>query len=160
MQLHLDVDGIFLNLAVKGYRRNNRTEYGCTWCQVDFSLVAGDWLNFSRRNDEILTAEEVDDFIVILERLLKNELESSTEMGFAEPDFLLKFYPKNSRQGGPQMEWQIRFWNQGGLTENYFSLKLGTAEIEAVWVYLKFVQGTLPEKDVTIQKLLEQGTLR
>ena len=161
MRLCLDVSGISFSFEIKDYSRKNRTEYGCTWCQADISLRSGDWLNFNKKDQEILTAEEVDDWSEELERLLNNQMQAPEKMGFIEPDLFMEFYPERCGERGSYMEWQIYFWSEDGwATDNYLSLDFERAELEALEVYLKLVQGSLSENDEAVQKLMQQEILR
>lgn len=150
MRLCLDVSGILFSFEIKDYSRKNRTEYGCTWCQVNFSLVAENWLNYEIKNAEVMTAEEIDELTERLQRLLNGELREPEKVGLIEPDFILHLYPDQTNQSEPVMEWRVYFWDgERGLTANYLSLNFGKAEMEALLSYLKTVQGiSLEENEI------------
>ena len=138
MQLQLALSGIAAEIEIKGYSPNNRTEYGCTWCQIDYSLKAEPWLKYEKSDAEVLTAEEIDYVTENLEQLLNGQLCGRKVMNFIEPDFAFALC---QQEDTIHMDWKIRFWEkEKGLTANYLSVRLYLDEIEKLWKYLRTIQ--------------------
>lgn len=144
MQLQLELDGINVALVIKGYTKSDRTEYGCTWCTVDYSFKDKPWLCYEKRNAEILTAEEVDFLTVKLKELLDGQINETIRVDFIEPDFQFELYRCENEVC---MDWKVYFWHpQKGLTGNSLSVLLCRTEIEKFWEYLTGVQQNTKEK--------------
>ena len=144
MQLQLKLDGINVTLVINGYTTSDRTEYGCTWCTVDYSFKDKPWLCYEKRNAEILTAAEVDFLTVKLKELLDGQINETIRVDFIEPDFQFELYRCENEVC---MDWKVYFWHpQKGLTGNSLSVLLCRTEIEKFWEYLTGVQQNTKEK--------------
>ena len=138
MQLQLTLNGIAAEIEIKGYSVKHRSEYGCTWCQIDYALKAEPWLKYEKRNAEVLTAEEIDCVTGRLEQLLNGQLCGREVLNFIEPDFVFVLCQQEKTI---HMDWKIYFWEkENGLTANYLSVRLYLDEIEKLWKYLKSIQ--------------------
>ena len=138
MQLELELSGVSVQIEIKGYTKEHRTEYGCTWCQVSFSFKSESWLNYEKYNNEVLTSEEVDVLAENLEQLLKGQIRSRVEVNFIEPDFQ---FILSKQEDGICADWRVHLWEkEKGLTGNYFSVRLYRSEIEKLWNYLNAIQ--------------------
>ena len=172
MWLKLNLDGIVLSLRIRQYQKVEDVNWDLTWCKTDFSFISEPWLNYSKENDEMLLAREVDDLAEVLEKLLTDQLSAPTEFACIEPDFVFELHPKEDLRKDPRylyirpgseiadidMEWKVFFWD-GGLTGNYLSVALARPDIECLLTYLKVVTGQLSEKDAEVQTLIAKGIL-
>ena len=171
MWLKMDLDGIILSLQIRDYVKTSHDDWDSRWCKVDFSLVSKPetWLNYRITNDETLLASEIDDLSRALERLLKDRLTSPIEFNCIEPDFHFMLNPKKDLRDDPKytyvrpgyeivdidMEWKTSFWD-GGLTENYLSVRLYREEIEQLLLYLQLISGTRSVGDPAIGQLIQK----
>ncbi len=113
----LDIDGITVNLGIKGYRTSSKDNWDVEWCNCDFLMEFNKWLNYAFYDREILLMCEVEELEKMLTKFINNEIKEYTELSFIEPDFEFKLYPDNI------LEWEIHFWN-GGLTANFLTITL------------------------------------
>ena len=172
MWLQLNLDGIVLSLRIRQYKRVKADDWDSTWCETDFSLISEPWLDYSKENDEILLAREVDNLAEALEKLLDDQLSAPTEFACIEPDFILELHPKEDLRNNPNyvyirpvceiadiyLEWKVFFWHSG-MTDNYISVTLTRPDVECLVTYLKVVTGQLSEKDTEVQTLISKGIL-
>lgn len=172
MWLKLNLDGIVLSLRIRQYKKVKADDWDSTWCKTDFSFMSEPWLNYSKEDDEVLLAREVDELVEALEKLLTDQLYEPTELTCIEPDFIFELNPKEDLRKNPRylyiqpgceiadidLEWKVFFWNEG-LTGNYLSVALARPDIECLLTYLKVVTGQLSEKDADVQTLIEKGIL-
>ena len=172
MWLKLNLDGIVLSLRIRQYKKVEADAWDSTWCKTDFSFVSEPWLNYSKENDEVLLAREVDELAEALEKLLTDQLSEPTEFTCIEPDFIFELNPKEDLRNNPRyvyirpgceiadidLEWKVFFWHEG-LTGNYLSVALARPDIECLLAYLKVVTGQLSEKDIEVQTLIAKGIL-
>ena len=172
MWLKLNLDGIVLSLRILQYKKVKADDWDSTWCKTDFSFMSEPWLNYSKEDDEVLLAREVDELVEALEKLLTDQLYEPTEFTCIEPDFIFELNPKEDLRKNPRylyiqpgceiadidLEWKVFFWNEG-LTGNYLSVALARPDIECLLTYLKVVTGQLSEKDAEIQTLIAKGIL-
>ncbi len=170
MWLKMDICGIIFQLCVRDYRDNPKEDY--EWCSIGISYASGQWLNYTRESDETLTSYEVKDILGNIKKLLNNEMTEPYELEFIEPDFHLIFNPQKDLREDPKytyikegyeiedidMDWRIFFWD-GGLTDNFLSLKFYRSDVEILCDYLKYVVGELSEESPQIQKLIQRGIL-
>ena len=141
MWLNLNVNGIKVQLRIKGYKLSNKECWDCQWCNCDFSFSSGDWLNYHKEDDEVLLSCEIEMLESTLSMLLNDEIKEDKEIDFIEPDFVFHIYPKDNLENYASdiyVEWKIYFWN-GGLTENYIAITLDRAEIIILRDYLSSV---------------------
>ena len=172
MWLKLNLDGIVLSLRIRQYKKVKADDWDSTWCKTDFSFMSEPWLNYSKEDDEVLLAREVDELVEALEKLLTDQLYEPTELTCIEPDFIFELNPKEDLRKNPRylyiqpgcemadidLEWKVFFWYEG-LTGNYLSVALARPDIECLLTYLKVVTGQLSEKDAEIQTLIAKGIL-
>ena len=154
MWLKLDLDGIIFQLQIRGYRASSKEKWDSQWCKTDFSFSSGDWLNYSKQNDEIFLSYEIEELANNLDKLLKDELTEITEMECTEPDFKFILHPKRDLRNDPRytyvqegheivdisMEWTVTFWHEG-LTNNYLSVEFDRDDIQYLLKYLNLVIG-------------------
>lgn len=173
MWLKLNLEGIVVNLRIRQYTKPDKNNWDYTWCKVDFSFCSNPWLDYKKENCEVLLAQEVDDLIEALENLLSDKLSEPSEFSFVEPDFVFNLSPKEDLRNNPRIlyvrpgcefsdiyiEWQVHFWDEGGLTANFLTVTLGQEEIEYLLTYLKTVTGELSEQDSKVQELIIKGVI-
>lgn len=152
MRLRLDLQGMRIDLEIKGYHNSNSNNKFDNWCQVSYSFVFPDCINYSKQDDEILLSCEVEDLKEMLDDFIDGKITEKITQGFIEPDFEFVFIPpRNKFETGecvcattgfemspPVVEWKIQLWD-GGLTDNYFSTTLTMEEIKAFRDYLSKV---------------------
>ena len=172
MWLKLNLDGIVMSLRIRQYKKVEADDWDSTWCKTDFSFISEPWLKYTKEDDEVLLAREVDDLVEALEKLLTDQLSAPTEFACIEPDFIFELTPKEDLRNNPRyvyirpgceiadidLEWKVFFWHEG-LTGNYLSVALARPDIECLLTYLKVVTGQLSEKDAEVQSLIAQGIL-
>ena len=166
MWIKLNLDGIVLRMRIRQYKKVEADDWDSTWCKTDFSFISEPWLKYTKEDDEVLLAREVDDLVEALEKLLTDQLSAPTEFACFE------LTPKEDLRNNPRyvyirpgceiadidLEWKVFFWHEG-LTGNYLSVALARPDIECLLTYLKVVTGQLSEKDAEVQSLIAQGIL-
>ena len=173
MWFRLDLDGIVLNLQIKGYVKTAREDWDSVWCSVDFSFVSEPWLNYSKLDAEIFLASEIDDLIEAFDALLMDRITEQQEFTCIEPDFTFILNPKEDVRDNPRVlyvrpgsdtiidasvEWQVSFWN-GYLTANFLSLTLDRKDIEYFLTYLRLVAGRIAKDDPAVVELMQKDIL-
>lgn len=154
MAFNLNVDGMEIYLNINGYEKTNSDNWDSTWCQVDFSFMFPDCINYSKNNDEVLLACEIESLENGLTNLLENRIDKKTLLSFIEPDFNFELYPRHLitdedpnviyvRPGYESIDvsanWIVNLWSCGALTDNYFSVALGRDDITQLRDYLRSV---------------------
>ena len=172
MWLKLDLSGIRLSMQIRNYRKVSADDWHSTWCKTDFSFVSDEWLNYSKDNDEVFLACEIEDLAKALDDLLNDRLNALTEFSCIEPDFNFVLNPKKDLRLDPKvlyvkpgceivdigMEWKISFWYDG-LTDNYLSVALDRTDIECFLLYLRLVMGEVQESSPEIKALMGKGII-
>ena len=147
MWFDIDVDGVRIQMQVKGYEKSNKQNWDDLWCTCDFAFSSGSWLNYHKESDETLLSCEIEQLAKALSELLDNKLTDIKEIECLEPDFRFKLYPQidlKGRQGySPDfdiqdvyLEWRVYFWCEGGITDNHLTVILDRDEIEKLKDYL------------------------
>ena len=72
MWIKLNLDGIVLRMRIRQYKKVEADDWDSTWCKTDFSFISEPWLKYTKEDDEVLLAREVDDLVEALEKLLTN----------------------------------------------------------------------------------------
>ncbi|MDD2300864.1 MAG: hypothetical protein WC147_03490 [Syntrophomonas sp.] len=171
MRLKLDLDGIIFQLQIRDYRYSSKEDWD-SWCKTDFSFTSGDWLKYSKQNDEVFLSCEIEELANKLDKLLKDELTEVTEMEFIEPDFKLIFHPKKDLKNDPKysyvkkgfeivdvsMEWTVTFWHEG-LTNNYLSVEFDRDDIHYIFNYLNLIMGKIDKQSKMISEMLAKGII-
>lgn len=167
--LRLDLDGVILNMQIRGYAKSSKLNWDEAWCDVEYSFVCEPWFNYGADN-EMLLAGEVENLAKMLDDLLSNRMEEAKEFECIEPDFKFVLNPKKDLRLDPKcscirpgceikdigMEWRIPFWYG---TENYMSVMFYREDIEDLLVYLKLVMGVLSRKDEVVQQRIQRKVL-
>lgn len=144
-----NLDGIELELSIRGYRRT-RDPFD-VWCKCDFSLRSGQWLNYWFKDDETLNAGEIDELYNALQSLLDGTMKKPEQIICIEPDFEFRLYPADRHRSeiyGAEslvheiddiyVDWRVYFWDSG-LMNNYLSVKLYRDDIKALYEYLESI---------------------
>ena len=172
MWIKLDLCGIIVSLRIRQYKKVDDAHWDSVWCKTDFSFISEPWLNYAKKDEELLLAREVDDLADALEKLLNDQLSAPTEFACIEPDFIFELNPKEDLTNNPDhvyirpgyeikdidLKWKVFFWDEG-LSGNYLSVELIRPDIECLLTYLKVVTGQLPEKDAEVQTLIAKGII-
>lgn len=152
MCLVIDARGITVTLKINDYQPSVDEGWESQWCRCDHSFCSGDWLHYSRENDEILLSREVEELADKLTGLLNGELPEITELRCMEPDYVFRLHPGRDLRQDPRytyiqpgyefadiyVEWQVFFWYEG-LTDNFLTVTLGREEIVQLRDYLSSV---------------------
>lgn len=174
MWLSLDLEGIGFRFRIRNYRQYSAEEilnYE-NWTRIDLSLQAGEWLNYHVTNDEIMMTNEIEDLRDHLELLLTDGLTEEYRLELLEPDFVFALHPKEDVRNNPtivyvrpgheivdiDVDMEIAFWHEG-LTANRLILSFDREEINALWLYLCMISGTIDKQDSSIQALSVSGYL-
>lgn len=153
MALNLDLCGIQLNFAIHNYKPSAENDRFATWCNVDFHIRSGNWLDY-QIDGELLMNDEVVEILTRIEDILNCGVGEPSVWQCIEPDFRFTFHPKKDLTKDPRytyvapgheiedikLEWSVYFWD-GGLTENRLTLVLFRKDIVALQQYLKTVVG-------------------
>ncbi len=172
MWFHLDLDGIDFHFRISKYRKSIQAIWDEQWCKVDLTLQSENWLNY-QTSSEMLLSCEVEELRNKLSVLLSNELKSSEELEFIEPDLSLILNPQKDLSLDPNYTYvapgheiadidadiHIHLWN-GGLTANYISLCFGREDIEAFRSYLNLITNQIQSDDPSIKKLIDSDIIR
>lgn len=172
MWLKLDLDGIIFQLQIRGYRPSTKENWDDNWCRVSLSLTSRNWLDYSIREDEVLLSAEIETLAEDLSKLLNDDFSEILETDCIEPDFRFKLHPKKDLRDDPKytyvqegyeiedisMEWIISFWD-GGLTDNFLSLKFCRDDIKYLSNYLNIVMGEIDKQNEIINQMINKGVL-
>lgn len=131
----LNIDGIQFEFVIEDYRPSTREHWDDEWCVITASAIGGG-LNYSIRSS-CMCCCEVEWLYNKLKELADGIMTEETEISFVEPDFEYKLYPNN--QGAYYVEWTFNLWNEGVLTNNWFTLTFIDEEILEIIKYLKTV---------------------
>jgi hypothetical protein len=148
MALNLDLCGIQLDFAVHNYKHSSKNDRFTTWCNVDFHIRSGNWLDFQTEG-ELLMNDEVDEILSRIEDTLNGGVGDPSVLECVEPDFRFTFHPQKDLTKDPRytyvapgheiedikLEWSVYFWD-GRLTENRLTLVLPRKDIVALRQYL------------------------
>lgn len=171
MWLKLNLDGIELNIEIKGYQNSTYNNWDDEWCTVKINVQSENWLNYSQSGD-LLLACEVEEILSMFEDLKKDKIPESREVEFIEPDIKFVLNPKKDLRDDPRFtyvkpgceivdinaEIRVSFWN-AGLTANYLSLSMDEEDISAFIIYLKVITKRISKKDEDVHALLQKGIL-
>ena len=162
MWFKLDLNGIVMNMRIKGYEPSQKDNWDNQWCDTDFSFVSDPWLNYRRDNACVMLSCEVESLANALDDLLSGNLSEVKTIECLEPDFKFTLHPKIDLRNSPQytyvkegyefqdvyMDMKISFWNEG-LTDNFLSLTFGRNDIEHFKNYLFTIIGNSNEPTQT-----------
>lgn len=171
MWLKLDLDGIKLYFKITGYKEFTSTNWYDEWCGVELTVQTERWLNYTQSGD-LLLACEVKEILSLFEDLTEDKFKESKKVDFIEPDFKFVLNPKKDLRNDSQYtyvrpgyeivdinaEFKISFWN-GGITENYLSLRMDREDINAFITYLRVITEQISKADASVQSLLNKGIL-
>lgn len=172
MWFKLNLDGIAMNLRIKGYESSDQGIWESQWCDVDFSFIGESWLNYQQKNDEVFLACEVEELAQALDDLLADKLSEEKTIACIEPDFNFILYPKQDLRADPNniyipkgceiidicMDMKIYFWHNG-LTSNYLSITFDRTDIQYFRNYLFYIIGKLKDDDKPILDMIDKGIL-
>ena len=171
MWLRTDIDGIFLNLLIKGYATTSDSDWGDQWCDVECLFSTDQGLALSACGS-IMLSDEVDELVHQLECLLNDQVTEDTVIDLVEPDFKFILRPKRDLRKTGQysyikegfeiedisMEWQTFLWN-GAPTKNYLTVTFYREDIEILLTYLSLISEKLSDSDPSVVFLCEKGLL-
>lgn len=172
MWLKLDLEGMKVQLQIKGYQPSSRDYWDFQWCKVDFVFVFPGCINYTKQDDEVLLSCEVEELESKLDDFINDKIIKSETLEFIEPDFVFEFQPSyNMVEAGvcsyaapghemsaAIMVWKVHLW-QGGLTDNYFSTTLGKEDMKNLRDYLRLVMGKLSKDSIEIRELVGKGMI-
>ena len=102
MWFKLNLNGIVMNMRIKGYEPSEKDKWDYQWCDVDFSFIGESWLNYQRDNDEVLLSCEVEELAQALDDLLADRLLEVKTIECIEPDFNFILHPKRDLRNDPK----------------------------------------------------------
>lgn len=172
MWLKMDLDGVILDIQIRGYVPSSKEDWDSQWCKTDFSFSSGQWLNYRKEDDEVFLSCEIEELSSTIDKLLKDELHEIAEIACIEPDFHFFFHPKRDLRKDPaytyvregfeiediHAECTIAFWHEG-LTDNYLSVSLDRHDLICLRSYLLLIMGKLGEESPEITQMLGKGIL-
>lgn len=170
MWLKLDLEGMKLELQIKGYQPSNIENRNDQWCKVDFSFRFQECINYSRQDDEVFLSCEIETLESKLDDFIEDKIKEKETLDFLEPDFEFVFFPNyNKGESGAStyaapehemsvaiVEWKVNLWCHG-LTDNYFSNSLVKEECIVFRDYLRLVMGKLNKNSIVIQEYAKAG---
>lgn len=135
--LHLDLDGLELQLKINQFREDlpGESEYD-NWCYMDFAVMRnGVDIYHNHKNYSWLTCDEVKELRDTIAGVLDGSITEDKELGFLEPDMEFKF---EFYDGKCSADMILSYWDKGGvLTANRLVLCLGTYDLEQMLHYLQ-----------------------
>lgn len=172
MWFKLNLNGIVMNLRIKGYEPSEKEKWDYQWCDVDFSFVGESWLNYQRDNDEVLLSCEVEELAQALDDLLADRLLEVKTIECIEPDFNFILHPKRDLRNDPKytyiqkgyeiadiyMDMKIFFWNEG-LTDNFLSITFDRTDLQYLRDYLLLIIGKMDKENSAIKEMVSKGIL-
>lgn len=172
MWLKLDLEGMKVQLQIKGYEPSSRDHWDFQWCKVDFTFVFPGCLNYMKQDDEVLLSCEVEELEAKLDDFINDKIIKSETLEFIEPDFVFEFQPgynmveagvcsyaaPGHEMSAAFMVWKVRLW-QDGLTDNYFSTTLEKEDMRILRDYLRLVVGKLGKDSIEIRELVAKGII-
>ncbi len=136
--MRIKYDELSISFKLTNYTGNKRE---WTKCDASFAFKR---IKYAIKESEVFLCEEVIFLRDALKKLLENKYKSTTQLGFAEPDFefelipLEKFKDNNGNAFIQDISllWRIYFWSKNGLTNNYLTFTLYRKHIKQLYDYL------------------------
>ena len=172
MWLRLDLEGMKVQLQIKGYQPSSRDYWDFQWCKVDFAFAFPECINYTKQDDEVLLSCEVEELEAKLDDFINDKIIKSETLEFIEPDFVFELRPGYNKveagvcsyaapgheMSAAFMAWKVRLW-QDGLTDNYFSTTLDKEDMRILRDYLRLVMGKLSKDCIEIRELVAKGMI-
>ena len=172
MWFKLNLNGIVMHMRIKDYEPSKNNIWDCQWCSIDFSFTSEPWLNYQCDNNSVMLSCEVETLVDALDALLNDKLIDVKTIECIEPDFNFILHPKRDLRNDPKytyvqegyeiediyMDMKISFWN-GGLTDNFLSVRFDRNDIQYFRNYLLWVIGKVDKKDAEILDMIKNGIL-
>lgn len=172
MWLNLDLEGMKIELNIKGYQPSDRVCWDCQWCNVDFLFVFSDCIKYSRKDDEVMLSCEIETLESMIDDFINDRTKEKETLELIEPDFVFVFIPSYNKvkseeysyvtsgheTSAAMMEWKVNLWS-GGLTCNYFSTTLDKDEMRIMRDYLRLVIGKTNIESDDIKEHIESGVI-
>lgn len=151
MKLNLNVEGIAIELEIKEYKKTKKDD-NPIFCECSYSFTSKNWLNYSKKDDQIIACDEVDFLFEKLKELVNDELINDEEIEFWEPDFSFELITKKDLRKDKRytyiakgfeitdicLKWFVHFWDEdGALSENYLCITLAREDINKLIDYLE-----------------------
>ena len=95
MWLKLNLDGIVLSMRIRQYKKVEADDWD-SWCKTDFSFISEPWLKYTKEDDEVFLAREVDDLVEALEKLLTDQLSAPPSLPVLSLTFFLSLLQKKT----------------------------------------------------------------
>ncbi len=173
MKFSLNLNGIVMNLNIKGYEPYEKDKWEYQWCNVDFSFISAPWLNYKCDNDEVLLSCEVEELADSIDDLLTDKLSEVKTIKCIAPDFNFILNPKRDLRNNPSythiqkgcetqdiyMNMNIFFWYEG-LTDNFLTVTFNRNDLQYLRNYLYLVIGKLNCDDKCIVDMLEKKIIQ
>ncbi len=172
MRLKLEFSGLEMQLEINNWQsRSDSDEWESNWCDIEF-LLKSKYLNHFDKG-EILDSSEVEYLSDALEKLVNGSLVEDVGLSFIEPDWVLNLRTAKKdnlssistfnrlfcHDDDISADFAVRFWCEGGLTNNCFVFGLDRYELTAMSNYLRYVIGKIKEDDQIIIDMINEGTL-
>lgn len=113
--VRMNIDGTYFELGIFNYVEEHENDD--KWADIEIDVHNSNFKYF--RKAELMTSAEIENLMIMLKKLLKDELKEKEEIGFYEPDLEFTLYPK------------INLWDTG----EYMHIKSGN-EIQDVYTEL------------------------
>lgn len=172
MWLYLDLDGIDFHFRISDYQKSTQTNWDDQWCKIDLTLQSDNWLDY-QISSSILLSYEVEILRNKLSALLSNEIKSTENLDFIEPDLSFVLSPQKDLTLDPNYiyvapgheiadiftDLRVHLWD-GGMTANYISLCFVREDIEVLYFYLSLITKQIKADDPSIKKYIDSDIIR
>lgn len=134
MAVEFDLEGFLLSIEISGWEKTDEKNWDSSWCQVKLNIKSNCMEYYL--NSEILLSSEVNMLIESIESSLKGN--KTRDLEFIEPDLEFRFHEPLPEEGimTSDMEFIVRFWDNGVLTSNYLCLCMDMDEMNKFHDYL------------------------
>ena len=150
--LHLNICELELELKISNWISTEPSEnWTKNWCETELRLHS-QYVNYDN-SGELLISGEVLTLRDMLAEILSGEMKEEQVLPCMEPDLYFGFKPS-----AETLEIMVTFWD-GRLPQNSLVTRFERVEIEALYVYLRFVTGEIDCNDDAVVKLINAQVL-